>query len=354
MFFSNRNKRPKSGFTLVELLVVITIIAILIALLLPAVQAAREAARQTQCRNNLKQLALGCLNHEQATGRFPTNGWGFAWTGDADRGTDWRQPGGWLYNVLPFIEQQELHDLGQGLSYLSKRGENLRRLATALSVWHCPSRRTATLYPWVESSGCGGAPIVNAGYPTSTGVGRSDYAANGGSIHTSPSMAVWNSAPSNTDAGPASILEVEASAGVMTSVARQSFGIIAQAATGVFYCGSLIKMSDIQDGTSFTYLLGEKYIQPDYYYLGIDAGDNEAALVGDNQDIARWAVSGGAFYADTPGQYNGRAFGSAHQNGCQMAFCDGSVQMISYSINHDVHSRLSNRKDGLAVDAKDF
>jgi len=64
----------KRGFTLVELLVVITIIGILIALLLPAVQAAREAARRLQCTNNEKQLALGCLGHESATGRFPTGG----------------------------------------------------------------------------------------------------------------------------------------------------------------------------------------------------------------------------------------------------------------------------------------
>ena len=56
--------RPrKSGFTLIELLVVIAIIAVLIALLLPAVQAAREAARRSQCRNNLKQMALAEHNY---------------------------------------------------------------------------------------------------------------------------------------------------------------------------------------------------------------------------------------------------------------------------------------------------
>jgi len=67
-------KRPRHAFTLVELLVVIAIIGILVALLLPAIQSAREAARRSQCINNLKQLALACLNFESSNKFLPPGG----------------------------------------------------------------------------------------------------------------------------------------------------------------------------------------------------------------------------------------------------------------------------------------
>ena len=96
-----RRERPVAAFTLVELLVVIAIIGILVALLLPAIQAAREAARRSQCLNNLRQLSLGCLNHESAQKRLPA---GFTTMNPPD--TDVHHT--WASYILPYMEEAAL------------------------------------------------------------------------------------------------------------------------------------------------------------------------------------------------------------------------------------------------------
>ena len=102
----------RAGFTLVELLVVITIIGILVGLLMPAVESVREAGRRTVCANNVKQMALACLTHESKNGFFPTGGWGWEWAGDPNLGFTRRQPGGWHFNILPYMGLDTLHDMG--------------------------------------------------------------------------------------------------------------------------------------------------------------------------------------------------------------------------------------------------
>jgi prepilin-type N-terminal cleavage/methylation domain-containing protein len=341
--------RKSSGFTLVELLVVITIIAILIALLLPAVQMAREAARRAHCTNNLKQLALGCLSHESSTKRYPTNGWSWGWTGDADRGTDWRQPGGWVYNILPFIDQQSLHDLGMGdpvWNSAAKKAANTQAMVVPLSAVYCPSRRPTVAYPHTDWA------AANANLPEVAG--KLDYAINGGDRYTNPmdpGPEEWSSVYPGNGAGPSSVSDVESTPGVMTDVARKTFAHVAGAATGIGYVGSMVTVADVTDGTSNTYLVGEKYLNPDSYYTGNDGGDNGSTFRGDNADNARWAWQP---YQDTPGAWYGYVFGSVHASSFGMAFCDGSVQAISYSIDLTTHARLCNRKDGQTVDAKNL
>ena len=338
--------RTLRGFTLVELLVVIAIIATLIGLLLPAVQSAREAARRTQCKNQLKQLGLAALVYEDSQKSLPSGGWGAAWTGDPDRGFGRRQPGGWIYCLLPFLEENPLYRLGAGAPAAQKATAASSRIGTPVAAMYCPSRRSAELYPCLPGVGT----WVNADYAER--VARSDYAANGGETYTStgePLPPTWSAnANGRPDEGPASLAVGDGPA------ALQPFNRVAALADGMVFAGSMVRLAHISDGTSRTLFVAEKYVNPEHYTSGQDAGDDQAAMMGMNKDIVRWGTQGRDGTAgapatplqDTRGVDNRFAFGSAPPGGFNAVFCDGSSRSISYDVDIVAFRSATNRRDG--------
>lgn len=319
---SNRHtcsSRSCSGLTIIEVLVAIAVLSLLIALLLPAVQAARESARKTQCQNNLKQLALAMANHDSARGHFPSNGWGFAWIGDPDRGTGKDQPGGWVYNLLDFLDQENLRNLGTDGTIAEKRTALGDLIETPLTIVDCPSRPGGILSP--------ANPLVkprNAEYRAY--VAKSDYAVNEGD---------WIS---DTRGGPLTLSQGDGGGYPWKDLRN---------ATGVCFQRSRVRSSWLRDGASQTYLLGEKYVSTKGYQTYQDPGHDQSLFSGVDLDLNRWTIDPPLQDSDMAAE---RRFGSVHSGGCYLAFCDGSVKFINYDINPDVHRRLGNRKDGMPVE----
>jgi prepilin-type processing-associated H-X9-DG protein len=117
--------------------------------------------------------------------------------------------------------------------------------------------------------------------------------------------------------------------------------------TGVFYLTSALKIGKLEDGTSKTYLIGEKYLNPEHYTTGGDPADNENWCTGFNNDNHRTAFN--RPLNDKPGLVNTTAFGSAHQTSFNMAYADGHVEGIGYDINLFAHRAAAHRSDGRAL-----
>ena len=305
----------RTGFTLIELLVVIAIIAILVALILPAVQQAREAARRTQCRNNLKQIALAFHNHESTLTHLPSGGWGWTWIGSPDMGYSENQPGGWFYNVLSYLDNGRLRDLG------GTPDTNLERLGTAVAMFNCPSRRGGTRYPYTQTATLKETTVPASGVYPSTA--KSDYAVNAGSQGANE---IYGGPP-------------DRATGLSPTYAWPS----TDGHTGICFQRSTIRFADIVDGTSNTLMVGEKYLNPDMYTNGLNAGDNESAYTGYDNDVFR--VTASPPLRDTRGLADTFRFGSIHDSAFNAALCDGSVRSISYTIDSTIFSRLGNRGD---------
>ena len=372
---NGRRRRKLTGFTLVELLVVIAIIGILVALLLPAVQAARESARRLQCSNNLKQIGLGILNYNDTNGHFPSAGTNSVdfWTDPAVATTARRERYGWGFQILPFIEEQSLYDIGKEAQQTYRPVDVIPSLGQAIvevpvEIYTCPSR----------------GPRTCAVTSDATVVALGDYA---GLMFGKYMGKQWDNSY-NYDSLSGKDYMVLTWQGLLCKGAHFN-------GTKYEYWWEPVSMRKLTDGTSHTIAVMEKAVYIGKYNVSGTWSENWSEADGwvhnaHQSTMRNISGDGGLVYATLPsggkggtgraqqGQgpelvsdtaelvggnrrseegYEDQGFGSPHTAGIMAVFGDGSVRMISYNIDQEpggVLYRLGARDDGLTVNGDEF
>ncbi|MEQ8617282.1 MAG: DUF1559 domain-containing protein [Lacipirellulaceae bacterium] len=336
----------RKGFTLVELLVVIAIIGVLVGLLLPAVQAAREAARRISCANNAKNLSLAIQNHVSAKQTFPVSTpYDRDCEGDLFVDYDVNPPtvqyvgpgncskldrtgrtgAGWIVQVLPYLEQQPIYDQlknGQAFegNFLSNQG--MRRnvpavreaLATTLPLLSCPSDVASTELS-TDQFWYGNIEVALTSYK---GV-----------------------------LGDTSLLDLKPDLG-STPDCHDKTGCNGMIWRNTYF--NPLKMKDVADGTSNTYIVGEAVSSIDFHSAAFFS-DGDWATCGEPlnffpADTSVESLKSSAIWPEV------RGFRSFHPGGVHMAMVDSSVQFVSDSIDHETYRAFSTRNRGEVVDSQ--
>ena len=313
--------RRRPGFTLIELLVVIAIIALLIALLLPAVQKVREAADRTQCAHNLKQIGLACHSYADANKTcLPPSRTMYGLQdelGEFFNGID-NEPDGdetfgptWAVYLMPYLEQEPLYKLWNtkfdintppwGTPYV---GQSPQAVQGIVPVYFCPSRRSPSTPPMLSLSGDGPLPGALGDYACCVGTTGADF---------------WN------------------------------FAVSSALPNGTFKVGSPpglgVRLGEITDGTSNTFLIGEKHVQDGQFGQG-----NNDCCIYDGSNILCSSRSAGINYPLAQSVNDpGWKFGSYHTAVCQFVYADASVHALNVGISPQVLELLANMKDGQPI-----
>lgn len=300
--------RLSVGFTLVELLVVLTIIGILLALLLPAVQSTREAAHRVTCQNRLRQIGVALHSHHQAVGSFPPS----------SQSTP--QPHGWVVFLLPYIDQVNLADR-YNWKVAWNHAENQEAINVQLPLLRCPSTP-------------GGARRIDKIGGNKTAA-TSDYA------------------PID---GVSSVLK---KAGLVTNLNNTAGGLSRDRG---------VRLTEIRDGPSFTLLIAEDSGRPEFYTatgdrpLENDPQCGNSAVRNGRVEGAGWADPGSpsplhGFTANglqCPGPCainctnNNETF-AFHPGGANAVFADGAVHFLNQSIDIKVYAALITRNNGETI-----
>jgi prepilin-type N-terminal cleavage/methylation domain-containing protein len=349
----------RQAFTLVELLVVIAIIGILIALLLPAVQAAREAARRSQCLNSVRQLGLACLNYESAKKHYPSALYD-------ENGSQYAGPYGYIAICTPYMEDQALHDLIDFSVRWDFPPNDAQGVGTTVIPFtKCPSQDSVE--PITMFSGPSGP---TAGTVTNDQERAHYFAVMGGKLNdTCPGLAPWEL----TSCGGFGTMGYAGRGGIATN--------------GIMYPASKTRVSDVSDGTSKTFLIGEcswdfaVNTPPPGWYAGEEFFGNypgftdSHAYLGTpnvpgtanlnisgagfwmcNAAQVRWAIleasteknpaTNLALNATQLAKHNDVSFGSKHVTGCNFCLGDGSARYVSRNTDVLILQQFANRHDG--------
>ncbi len=289
-----RTSPSRSGFTLLELLVVVTLIGVLIALLVPAVQAARESARRIQCAGNLRQLALACHNYADVHGTLPI---GIPRMYDPDPALNFFGESQSIFvSTLGQLDQQPLYN-AVNFSRSIFASANSTVFGAGLEVLWCPSDASIRMeveYPLFED-------------PLKEKIRFSSYAGCTGTW--SPALSDYPD-PMN----PARVCQIE----------------------GLFTADRGIPFAGITDGTSQTMLLSERA-------HGLLTGDDfrywhwwADSVSMDTRFWTMFPMNPFRRIPDTPETYSSAYTSSSssfHSNGAYFAFADGSVRFLKDSID---------------------
>ena len=299
------SSRHRPGFTLIELLVVIAIIGILVALLLPAVQQAREAARRTECKNNLKQMGLALHNYHDVFNTFPSG-----WIGVANgvpSAHDGVNGAGWGAMILPYLEQSPLFSRFNPNVGIEDPLNDPFRLQT-LTVFRCPSDPQPERFAIEEEASPGTVicelPIAN--YVGSFGTVELDGCEN----------------PPGT-------------APVLSS--GQCVG------DGTFYHNSRVNLRDVTDGTSNTFMVGERLTNEALGWYSTWVG-----RVAEGEEAFQRVLGS---FDHTPNHQSAHFddFSSQHEGGAQFVLADGHVRFVSENINEQVYKAVGTIRGGEVV-----
>jgi prepilin-type N-terminal cleavage/methylation domain-containing protein/prepilin-type processing-associated H-X9-DG protein len=282
--------RRRWGFTLVELLVVISIIGLLVALLLPALQSSREAARRATCANNLRQLGIGLQAYHDMVGTFPS--------GLLDRKTSSKPKArqlAWSVLLLPFIEEGNLYDLfDRNKAYNAV--ENRTAGGTVITTYLCSS----TVQMAVGRTGNTAGDVNHNGlWDPGDDLAFTDYGGNFG-----------------------------------------FYGLNRPPMNGVFIWERGVSIKQITDGTSHTIALAED----------TGRGPSMDGQWANGENI--FDTSGPINDRSLPDyRWQDNEIWSDHPSGAQILLCDGSVRFLFEQLNLEVLASMCTRNGGEVLES---